>query len=460
MRTLPQCEFDVYALSFPWGHGFSSTPPIGALISDDGLALGIIIHDEATSKFGYIAMCRREDAVWTIVKETHGLPTRSSAEEKLAPFLESVLPVAPVPSGDIVRPALFDFGDRKPNDVFRLLVEPSHQPALWAIKELYLALPKPDRNWASDFQTTNFHTRLWEAQLLASLREQGLLVTQPHESPDFRVQNRLGQEVWIEAVTANPSAQYNHLFAKPSAPPDNRPEVFFGRGALRFAKTIGNKRAKKYEKLPHVSGKPFALAIADFQEPGSMLWSRESLIGYLYGTGAEVTKQDGQTVGRSISANTLLGPSGFPAGLFANDEAAELSAVIFTNACTISKLYRVPISGMGSPIGFRYTRMGNFFDRTPSALEGIPFCMDITSEEYRSLWEHGYEPWCAEMEVFHNPFAKHPMPFALMPEVTHWFVGENGIECLSTKQTSILWSQTLVTKDTDPPITLDDFLGR
>jgi hypothetical protein len=40
----------------------------------------------------------------------------------------------------------------------------------------------------------------------------------------------------------------------------------------------------------------------------------------------------------------------------------------------------------------RYTRIGNFFDRTPGALKGIPFCLDVTSDEYRGLWPHRYPP--------------------------------------------------------------------
>ena len=117
---------------------------------------------------------------------------------------------------------------------------------------------------------------------------------------------------------------------------------------MRFAKTIGNKRVRRYDQRPHVRGRPFALAVADFQEPGSMLWSREGLIGYLYGEGAQVTEVDGETLAAPMSTTTLIGPSAFPAGLFSNDRAAELSAVIFTNACSIAKLNRVAISGVGA----------------------------------------------------------------------------------------------------------------
>jgi hypothetical protein len=81
----------------------------------------------------------------------------------------------------------------------------------------------------------------------------------------------------------------------------------------------------------------------------------------------------------SISALHLLGASAFRAGLFADDQHAELSAVIFSNACSIAKLNRVTISAGAAPKGLRYMPIGKFFDRSPGALEGIPFCLFRTA---------------------------------------------------------------------------------
>jgi hypothetical protein len=320
-------------------------------------------------------------------------------------------------------------------------------------------LPRPDQNWVSDCQTNNFHTRLWEAQLLASFREQGLLVTQPFESPDFHIENRLGGEAWVEAVTANPPVPYNHVNALPVTGPTEREEIFFGPAALRFAKTLGTKLGKGYHQLPHVAGKPFIIALADFQAPASMTWSREGLAGYLYGEGAQVIELDGHLRAVTMPREHLLGPSKFPSGLFSNDRHQELSAVIFSNACSIAKLNRVAVSGRGAPEGLRYTRIGRFFNRTPGALEGIPFCLDVVCDEYRQLWPQGYEPWSAELEVLHNPFARYPVPFELLPEATHWFEKDGEMVCRSFYATSILWSTTLITDLEKPAPRLDDFLS-
>lgn len=366
----------------------------------------------------------------------------------------------PLPPNTAPRPPLHDLKGRTPSDLFNVLRRPSHHLAAWALNQLYLALPNPDRNWAGDCQTKNFHTRMWEAQLLAAFREQGLLVTQPFDSPDFHIQNRRGGEAWVEAVTANPEVPFDHVNTPRSAAPSERDALFFGPAAVRFAKTIGNKLQRRSDQMEHVAGKPFMLAVADFQAPASMLWSREALIGYLYGEGAEVTDEGGQPVARTTTATHLQGPSVFPAGLFANADHAELSAVVFSNACAISKLNRVMVSAGAEAKGLRYTRIGRFFDRTPGALQGEPFCLDVASPEYRQLWPQGYEPWSAEMEVFHNPFARHPVPRALLPEATHWFERGGEKVCESYYETSILWSETHITDADQRAPRLEDFIGK
>lgn len=460
MKELQQWEFDIYALSLPRGHGFGDRPPVGAWQSDDGLACGIVTKDINDGSFGFLIMRRQIDSVWKVTDKEHGFESKIGAFAQIGPYLKDGLPRVPLPPGIPARPSLYDLQGRTPSEVFNQLAHRSKIPAAWTFQQLYLALPRPDRNWVSDCQTGSFHTRLWEAQLLASFREQGLLVTQPNESPDFHIENRFGGDAWVEAVTANPSVPYNHVNAAPSAVPTAREELFFGPAALRFAKTLGNKLDRRYDQLPHVAGRPFMIAIADFQAPASVLWSREGLIGYLYGEGAQVAEIDGHFQAVSMPASHLLGPSRFPAGLFANDRHAELSAVIFSNACSIAKLNRVAVSGRGAPEGLRYTRIGSFFDRTPGALNGVSFCLDVTSDEYRSLWPQGYEPWSAELEVFHNPFARHPVSFELLPEATHWFEKDGEKVCRTIYATSILWSKTLVTDLEKPAPRLQDFMGK
>lgn len=444
MQALPESLFRVYALSLPRGHGFGSRLPKSAWTTQDGIACGVLRVDDTDGNLGILVMRRRVDDVWAVTAVEWSFPNKGAAEMRIAELLHEGDPPELLAAGTPRRPALHDLQQRSASEVFKLLGSHTHHPAAWMLNQLYLALPNPDANWAADCQTSNFHTRLWEAQLLGCFREQGLLVTQPFESPDFRIENRRGGVAWVEAVTANPTVAYNHVNSPQSAPPETREAVFFGPAAVRFAKTLGSKLQRHYDALTHVTGQPFMIAIADFQAPGSMTWSREGLIGYLYGLGAEVIEVDGKRQARPTSAARLQGPSAFPAGLFANDEHSELSAVVFSNACSLAKFNRVAVTTLGAPKGLRYMRIGKFFDRTPGALDGLPFCLDVSSEEYKRLWPNGDESWSAELEVFHNPFARYPVPFDLLPEATHWFDQKGELVCSTIYEHSILWSRTMI----------------
>jgi hypothetical protein len=147
--------------------------------------------------------------------------------------------------------------------------------------------------------------------------------------------------------------------------------------------------------------------------------------------------------------------------LFCSDEYAHVSAILFSNGCTLPKLSRVGISAGAEETEYRYVRIGEFFDRTPGALVGIPFCLDVTSHEYKNLWQpYGYEPWSAELEVYHNPYATHPIPDELLPEASHWRMidGEGTVRAFYPY--SILRSRTLVQKISDSMPTLDQILGQ
>ena len=276
------------------------------------------MHDQS---FGILVMRRREDWVWVMVRQEHGFRDSTDARTTIESSMNEGAPPEPIPPNTARRPALHDVQDRTPSEIFMVLTRPSHHVAAWLLNQVYLAFPNPDQSWAGDCQTENFHTRMWEAHLLACLREQGLLVTQPRPSPDFHIENRRGDEAWIEAVTANPPIRYNQVNAPLTSPPEDARERFFGRAALRFAKTLGNKLAKGYDCLPHVADKPFAIALADFHAPGSMVWSREALISYLYGMEARVVEIHGRRIASSTDVSHLLGDSAFPAGLFRNTSA-------------------------------------------------------------------------------------------------------------------------------------------
>ena len=120
---------------------------------------------------------------------------------------------------------------------FKLLTSTiTHYPALMAVGELYFAMPNPDDNFISDLQTDNFDSRLFELYLLAAFREQGITVSQDHDSPDFFIE-RAGHQCSIEAVTANPKEKRAQGLTSPTFAPESRQERTIGSPAVRFAKT-------------------------------------------------------------------------------------------------------------------------------------------------------------------------------------------------------------------------------
>jgi hypothetical protein len=316
----------------------------------------------------------------------------------------------------------------------------SHLPALMAVGECYLALPRPDPNFVPDLQTNNFASRLFELYLLACFREQGLRVRQDHVSPDFEIEKD-GATCWVEAVTANSERPRAGGIGDWVHAPIDRTERLTGAPAERFAKTLRGKLQREYHDLSHVKGDPFAIAIADFHSSGSMVWSREALPTYLYGLRADVEGEGAKrrAVGKPIS--NLTGRNAIPAGLFRDPAFAQLSAVIFSNAGTLAKFNRMGFLAGWRPPGLSMIRRGILFDRTPGALEPIDFELEVGSEEYDALWPWG-EAWCQELEVYHNPLAAHPIPFDLIPGATHWFERDGDVEC------STMWANSVISSIT------------
>ena len=190
-----------------------------------------------------------------------------------------------------------------------------------------------------------------------------------------------------------------------------------------------------------MKGRPFALALADFHESGSMVWSREALPTYLYGLRADVQGEGAERRAVGTPIANLTGKHGIPAGLFRDPDFAHLSAVIFSNAATLAKFNRMGFLAGWRPPGLTMIRRGILFDRTPGALEPIYFELSVASGEYQALWPWG-EAWCQELEVFHNSLATHPIPFDLIPGATHWFERDGDIECSTIWANSILSSVT------------------
>jgi hypothetical protein len=263
------------------------------------------------------------------------------------------------------------------------------------IGECYLALPSPDLNFVTDLQTRNFGSRLFELYLLACFREQGLIVRQDHESPDFHIQKD-GAECWIEAVTANPETNCAVGFGDRALAPNDRTERLTGAPAERFAKKLRSKLQRNYQEYEHVKGRSFALAIADLHKPGSMVWTKEALPTYLYGMRADVEEDEKQRCAIGTRIAYLTGKHAIPAGLFRDESFRHVAAVIFSNGATLAKFNRMGFLAGWIPPTLKMVRSGILFDRTPGVLEPIPFGLSIDSQNimrFGHVARHGVKRW-------------------------------------------------------------------
>lgn len=441
---IPEREFNLYALALPEGPNFEPYVVVSGWQCDSARSVGGVLFDHDTGDFAVRVFRRRVDHCFVVTSSKSGFNSHDAALIELTAAMRPGEPPESVPSGMKKRPPLLKTGKRNVGKNFKLLIgTPDHVPAAIAVGEIYLAMPNPDDNFVSDFQTTNFDSRLFELYLVAAFREQGVTVLQDHESPDFFIQ-RAGHECFVEAVTANPKETRIQGLTFPTFAPESREERLLGAPAVRFAKTLRSKIQRSYERLPHVLGKPFALAIADFQAPSSMVWSREALPSYLYGVHAKVEiGADGPRAVGSV-VDKLLGSEGIPAGLFRDPTMSHLSAVIFSNAATLGKFNRMGFLAGWQPRGLKMTRFGIFFDPAPNAVKARDFEMDILSDEYAALWPRG-EEWCQELEVYHNPLASKPLTFDLLPGAIHHFELDGELVFRSMWENTVL-SSVKVTK--------------
>jgi len=441
VMPISQRRFELYALSLERGPNFNQAQIFGSYQAGRGSASGCILLDPTSGTFTTLALRRRVDHRWVSVDQGGPFPTPEAALDHLSIRMRAGEQPEALPPGARRRPLLLKPGSRGTLPEFDLLTNAlSHMPALMAVGECYLALPSPDANFVTDLQTANFASRLFELYLLACFREQGLTVGQEHVSPDFLI-GRDGASCWVEAVTANSAKPRSGGIGNWVHAPVDRNERMAGEPAERFAKTLRGKLQRNYHELDHVKGMPFALAIADFHDSGSMVWSREALPTYLYGLRADVEGEGAERRAISTPITNLTGKHGIRAGLFRDPDFAHLSAIIFSNAATLAKFNRMGFLAGWRPPGLTMVRRGILFDRTPGALEPIDFSLSVDSAEYQALWPWG-EGWCQELEVFHNPQATRPIPFGLIPGATHWFESDGEVECRTMWANSVISSIT------------------
>jgi hypothetical protein len=300
-----------------------------------------------------------------------------------------------------------------------LLTRRGLAPACDKLREVWAAFPNPDNHFELEFQTTHLDARIWELYIFAVGHFGPMEVLRPHEAPDFLYRrNDLGLDVWVEAVTANPSGKYAEE-PEPKTPKEKYREMHEVI-PIRLGSPLYSKLQKRYWELPHVAGKPFVIAIGDFSENDPIRRNDISLFRYLYGTDAKVISLPGEYVKlEHIKVETHeAGEKRIPSGYFELPGAENVSAVIFSNEGTIPKFKRMAFDFDRYPF-VRMIRSGTCLDFDPTAT--YPKAFGYLVGDAPEDWGHG-------VYVYHNPNAMHPIPLSFFKAIggQHWV--KDGVE--------------------------------
>lgn len=426
MRNITKRQFDAFC--------YSREPLIRIISREvawyeafDRKILATIVFDLTDGDFGYVVLGRDAQKIFRCIDIFFSFQSQREAEEALRICLEKYRNDGRelYPQGDekeapneILIPCV---EDKNLHPYFRVLInEPRFEAARNLIREIVYTFVDIDGNYIREFQTSGFDARLWELYIYVYLHNAGFSINRDYSAPDYYA-TFFGEELFIEAVTVNTSQSPD----RPNPPkPESHEDVISLTDdylPIKFGSSLFSKLSKRYWEKDHVKGKPLIIAIHDFHMPGSMTWSRTGLSEYLYGIRVRLGKNaEGKEVAvfDRVKEHSWHGKT-IPSNFFSQPDTENISAVLFSNAATITKFNRMgKLAGLGSK-NIKLIRQGFLFDPNPNSFHPIPFSVDVDSPDYE-------ESWSDSMIMFHNPKAKIPVDPCCFSDISHtWFDEEN-----------------------------------
>ncbi|ARH17971.1 hypothetical protein ABMZ67_31415 [Pseudomonas aeruginosa] len=428
MRPISNQRFNAFAAYCRSPQALAIAEEILWFEADDSRIVATIIRDRPDSEFAGIILGRDERERYRWINATEFFKSKIQARAALRAKIEEIIPILEQhrKQGD---------NDKKPVDFFTPLKktkQPLHQsflnltnlegfsPAKEIIEPMMRWHEDVDGNFVEQFQTTGFDSRIWELYLFSLFTEAGFIIDKSSAIPDFSCSGLAG-EFCAEATTVNPSRDKKGKIVPP--PPIETEEEM--EAAIRdyfpikFAGPLTEKLRKRYWERENVQGKPFILAIQDFQTPTAMTLTRDALPIYLYGyRQADDWSMEDPKFERVETHQ--WGTKTINSNFFSFEGAEYISAVIFNSSATISKFNRV-----GLQAGFGSDRVRLFrFGTVCKTENGNPH---ITEYAHYVSEDAMVETWSEGLEVFHNPRAIHPLPMEMLPDAAHHFMPDDGL---------------------------------
>ncbi len=286
--------------------------------------------------------------------------------------------------------------------------DPKMAPARAMLNEIAATMHDPDGNLIEQFQTHGFDARTFEIYLQALFTEAGHTIDRSHKRPDYLI-TRQGLTVAVEAVTANPTPKkdYQPYDPYPTLGPKTKEEAMQHlkhEVAIKLGSPLFTKLKKRYWDMPQVAGRPFVIAIETFHG-GTLSLSSTALSQYLFGIDHSYRfNEDGSLIVEGTTIEKHIGSKEIPSNFFAQPEAENISAILFSNAGTVPKFARIGHQGAHRSDAVRMVRYGNCLDPDPNAINPEHFAFEIGDPDVPP------EPWRDGAVLIHNPNALYPIP--------------------------------------------------
>lgn len=430
ISRLTPARFEAFAMCARAFPGYSISAECSYWSTSDERLIGVVLVDLIDRDFNFVVLARDKRCRYRAVNVGTSFSNRAAAERALSRCLIEMHNSGPTifAQGDENGHAMDFFTPQAPSDQlhrnFNILTDgPAFSAAQELISEMANVFEDPDGNFIRDFQTTGFNSRVWELYLFAALVEVGFNLDRSHPQPDFIVSSH-GQEIAIEATTVNASLNQDGTAIDPPIPqtPNEIAEYTRNYMPVKFGSSLYSKMSKKDWLRDHVSGLPYVVAIADFHGELSMTWSSSALTYYLFGLEVD---HDQVRSGNLVSPYTRInehvwGDKRIPGYFFGQEHTEHVSAILFSNAGTLSKFNRMGVLAGFGDTNVRLVRTGTAFDPSPEAVTPRTFQVNVRDPDYK-------ERWADELQVFHNPNAIHPLDPELIPQATHHYLEDGAV---------------------------------
>ena len=457
-KRIPVVRFDHYALGTRLSVARLASEELSWWADMEENLLGVVFRDTTDRDYGWVLLARdgvgrfrASDLQVSLRSERYATVrlreaiAQAATEENAS--LMGVQGDEPNEPFDLLRVPT-DMDTAKLHPYFKeLLVEEGREPARAVVREIGPWLAPSDPHFVEEFQCRQFDQRLWELYLWAAFRELGFDVTQT-EAPDFKCRAP-GIEFTIEATTVAPS-QAGPLAAHPN-PRTHEELERFNRDymPMKFGSSLMSKvnktdaEGRHYWEREDTAGKPFLIAVADFHKQaeqdrlGSMTYSQSAIWRYLYGQGVKWEVVEGRLVAETFEhPRHVYGTKTVPTGFFDQPGAEHVSAVLFSNAGTIAKFDRMGVVAGFGAANHHYQRIGYRYDPNPDAVKGIAFSEDVAAPTYT-------EGWSDELQIFHNPNARVPLPHEWLMGLAQFAWGDGELKA-SIPEDQVIASATWV----------------